>query len=253
MSVKKSTAAPMAHRLLFTAEMSNTNPVLSTVLLAMLIQSAGATDLEDPALIRTAAESAVRAQAGLGADTLTLQMSPLDARLHVTACDRRLTTTINNTSASHNQTTIGVHCDGSVRWTVYTSVSVESQATVLIARRSMARDTEISAADFTLTARRVPGLVGAYVTDPEALAGQRLGRPIASGEPLTVEALTPANLIHRGQQVVLLAHAGGIEVRMAGVALADGHASERIKVQNQSSQRIVEGIVRSANEIEIPL
>jgi len=233
--------------------MSNPNLVLSAAVLTVLIKSAGAFDLEDPALIRAAAESAVRAESGVGADMLSLQMSPLDARLHVAACDRPLKATINNASASHDQTTIGVHCEGSVRWTIYTSVSVESQATVLVARRSMARDAEIGAADFTLTSRRVPGLAGAYVTDPAALAGQRLGHPITSGEPLTVEALAPANLIHRGQQVVLLAHAGGIEVRMAGIALGDGHASERIKVQNQSSQRIVEGIVRSANEIEIPL
>jgi flagellar basal body P-ring formation protein FlgA len=51
----------------------------------------------------------------------------------------------------------------------------------------------------------------------------------------------------------LLAHAGGFEVRMVGTALGDGHESDRIKVQNQSSQRVVEGIVRSANEVEIPL
>ena len=233
--------------------MRSTHIVLRTGLLALLIGSVGAADLEDPALIRAAAERAVRTQAGVNADALTIQVSPLDARLHVVACDRPLTAAINNASASRNQTTIGVHCEGSVRWTVYTSVSVESQANVLVARHSMARDVEVSAADFILTARRVPGLVGTYVTDPDALAGQRLGRPVASGEALSVEALAPANLIHRGQQVVLLAHAGGLEVRMAGVALGDGRASERIKVQNQSSQRVVEGIVRSANEIEILL
>jgi flagella basal body P-ring formation protein FlgA len=234
--------------------MRSTNIVFCTsLLLAMLTGSVAAADLEDPALIRAAAESAVLAQAGVSADTLTLEVSPLDARLHVAACDRPLTAAINNASASRNQTTIGVHCEGSVRWTVYTSVSVESQASVLVARRSMARDVEVSPGDFTLTARRVPGLVSAYITDPAALAGQRLGRPIASGEPLTVDTLAPANLIHRGQQVVLLAHVGGLEVRMAGVALGDGRASDRIKVQNQSSQRVVEGIVRSANEIEIPL
>jgi flagella basal body P-ring formation protein FlgA len=117
----------------------------------------------------------------------------------------------------------------------------------------MPRDTELSAADFKVENRRVPGLAGSYVSKPDALAGQRLGRAIDAGDALTLELLAPANLVHRGQQVVLLAHAGGFEVRMAGVALADGRASDRIKVQNQSSQRVVEGIVLSSNEIEIPL
>jgi flagella basal body P-ring formation protein FlgA len=146
-----------------------------------------------------------------------------------------------------------VRCEGSVRWTIYTSVTAQSQAKVLVARRSLSRDMEALGADFRVEDRLVPGLANAYVTDPAALAGQRLGRPIAAGDPLTAEMLAPANLIHRGQQVMLLAHSGGFEVRMAGVALSDGHESERIKVQNQSSQRVVEGIVVSANEVEIPL
>jgi flagella basal body P-ring formation protein FlgA len=52
---------------------------------------------------------------------------------------------------------------------------------------------------------------------------------------------------------VLIARAGGLEVRMAGIALADGRASESIRVQNLSSQRIVEGIVRSDTLVETPL
>jgi flagella basal body P-ring formation protein FlgA len=117
----------------------------------------------------------------------------------------------------------------------------------------MPRDTEVTAADFKIETRRVPGIASAYISDPQALTGQRLGHPIASGEPLSCDTLAPANLVHRGQHVTLLAHVGGLEVRMGGVALADGHASEHIKVQNDSSQRVVEGIIRSPSEVEIPL
>jgi len=52
---------------------------------------------------------------------------------------------------------------------------------------------------------------------------------------------------------VLVAHSGGFEVRVNGVALSDGRASEHIRVQNASSQRVVEGIVRSESEVEAPL
>jgi flagella basal body P-ring formation protein FlgA len=220
-------------------------------------QTAAAFETQDLDSIRTAAERTVRSQTAgnqlPGASLLTLQVAPLDSRLHVPACDRALTGIITNSGQVRAQTTVGVRCEGNVRWTIYTSVIVESQTTVLIARHTMPRDTELSAADFTVETRRVPGLASAYVAGFESLAGQRLGRAISGGDPLTVEALAPANLIHRGQQVTLLAHAGGLEVRMSGVALADGRVAQRIKVQNQSSQRIVEGVVLSSNEIEIPL
>jgi flagella basal body P-ring formation protein FlgA len=229
---------------------------LRTILYASLftaVSAAAAMDIEDPALIRAAAENAVRAEAGAAASALTLQVAPLDSRLRVASCDRRLTAFMSGNSALRSQTTVGVRCEGTIRWTIYTSVNVQSQAKVLLARRSLTRDAEVTAADFRIEDRLVPGLSSAYVSDPATLAGQRLGHPMAAGDPLTLETLAPANLIHRGQQVTLLAHAGGFEVRMVGVALSDGHESERIKVQNQSSQRVVEGIVRSSNEVEIPL
>lgn len=252
LSVKESTAQPMAHGLLFNFAMATSRPILFASLLATM-NIASAMDVEDPARIRAAAENAVRVQAGSAADALTLQVSPLDTRLRLASCDQRLTAFVTGNSAVRNQTTVGVRCEGSVRWTIYASVNVQSQTKVLIARRALTRDTEPTAADFRTEDRLVPGLAIAYVSDPALLIGQRLGHPMAAGDPLTLETLAPANVIHRGQQVTLLAHAGGFEVRMVGVALTDGHESERIKVQNQSSQRVVEGIVRSSNEVEIPL
>jgi flagella basal body P-ring formation protein FlgA len=86
-----------------------------------------------------------------------------------------------------------------------------------------------------------------------ALVGQRLRTPLSAGQPLTRDALAPAPLIRRGQQVVILAHAAGIEVRMMGVALTDGRIEDHIRVQNVSSQRVVEAIVRSDSMVEAPL
>jgi flagella basal body P-ring formation protein FlgA len=40
---------------------------------------------------------------------------------------------------------------------------------------------------------------------------------------------------------------------MSGIALGDGRVSDSIRVQNVSSQRIVEGIVRSDSVVETPL
>ncbi len=233
--------------------MRTTTPIFLALALAALSCISKATTPADPALIRAAAEDAVRAQAGAGASLLILQAAALDPRLRVASCDRGLTGFLTDSNPLRYQTTVGVRCEGSVRWTIYTSVRVESQAAVLVARRTLARNDEISAGDFKLETRRVPGILSAYVTDPAALAGQRLSRPIAADEPLSFEALAPANLIHRGQAVILLARSGSLEVRMNGIALGDGRASERIRVQNVSSQRVVEGIVRSESVVEAPL
>lgn len=245
---------PMARRLLLRGMMRTYTSLLCTVALGSLafvarLEAAGS---EDPAAISAAAEQAVRAAAG-GAGELLLQPSPLDPRLRVASCDRPLTGFLTDANPLRFQTTVGVRCEGSVRWSIYTSVRVETQGVVLVARRSLQRDEELDASAFKLETRRVPGLLSAYVTDAAALKGQRLRRPLAADDPLSFDALVPAFLVHRGQAVVLIARTNGFEVRMSGVALADGRASERIKVQNVSSQRVVEGIVRSDTEVETPL
>jgi hypothetical protein len=107
--------------------------------LAMLTHTARASELMDPELIRAAAQNAVRTQAGASASLLTLRVAPLDARLRVAACDRPLTAFLSDASPLRYQTPVGVRCEGSVRWTVYTSVSVESQTTLLVAHRSLLR------------------------------------------------------------------------------------------------------------------
>jgi flagella basal body P-ring formation protein FlgA len=59
--------------------------------------------------------------------------------------------------------------------------------------------------------------------------------------------------VQRGQSVTLIADAGGISVRMAGRVLSDGLMNQRVRVQNLSSGKIVEGIARSEQIVEIIL
>jgi flagella basal body P-ring formation protein FlgA len=233
--------------------MRTTTPLFVGLALNLLCNTHVQAAAVDPAAISAAAERAVRAAAGGSASQLLLDPAELDPRLRVAGCDRPLSGFLPDPNALHYQTTVGVRCEGSVRWTIYTTVHVETQAPVLVARRALQRDAELGAADFKLETRRVPGLLTAYVTDASALKGQRLRRSLAADDALSFDALEPANLIHRGQTVVLIAHADGFEVRMNGVALADGRASEHIRVQNTSSQRVVEGVVRSDTEVEAPL
>jgi flagella basal body P-ring formation protein FlgA len=60
-----------------------------------------------------------------------------------------------------------------------------------------------------------------------------------------------AQAVQRGQTVTLVAEAGGISIRMAGRALSDGFVNQRVRVENLSSGKIVEGIARSPQVVEI--
>ena len=70
---------------------------------------------------------------------------------------------------------------------------------------------------------------------------------------LALDALVVAPVIHRGDQVMLVARGPAVEIRVAAIALADGRPEERVRVQNAASQRVIEGVVRGPGLVEVPL
>ena len=208
---------------------------------------------ETPAAIARAAEAAVRAAAGSGTVGLVAVADTPDPRLQLAACAAPLRTGIAGDGQLREHTTVAVRCESATPWTLYIGVTLSTAAPVLVARRALARDTVPTAADFTTVVRHLPGLSSRYVSDPAQLAGQRLRRPVAMGEALDVDALLTAAVVHRGQQLTLLAHTAGMEVRVTVVALMDGKPDERIRVQNPISQRVVEATVRNSQYAEVAL
>jgi flagellar basal body P-ring formation protein FlgA len=124
---------------------------------------------------------------------------------------------------------------------------------VLRAVRALARGDQPSPQDFESVRVQVNGLSSLYIGDAAQLTERRLRRPVANGELLLADALQPAILVHRGQQLTVVAKGGGIEVRASAIALSDGEVAQRIRVQNQSTQRVVEAIVRTGSLVEVPL
>ena len=210
----------------------------------------GYTDLK---AIRTVAEQTLRSAAGLAGAQLIINVSMPDARLRLANCPAPLSASITGDGQLHERTTVGVRCDAGARWVIYLSAALASEFPVLVAQHALARGAAPLPADFDTVTRRLPGLSTNYVSDTARLAGQHLRRPLAQGEVLTADALATAAIVHRGQQLTLLAHTSGMDVRVTVIALADGRPDELIKVQNPASQRIVEATVRSAQLVEISL
>jgi flagella basal body P-ring formation protein FlgA len=210
----------------------------------------GYTDLN---AIRTVAEQALRSAAGAAGAQLIINVSMPDARLRLTNCPAPLSATIAGDGQLRERTTVGVRCDAGARWVIYLSAALASEFPVLVAQHALARGAVPEPRDFDIVTRRLPGLSTSYISDVAQLAGQHLRRPLAQAEALTADALVTAAIVHRGQQLTLLAHTSGMDVRVTVVALTDGRPAELIRVQNPATQRIVEATVRSAQLVEISL
>jgi flagellar basal body P-ring formation protein FlgA len=204
--------------------------------------------------IRAAAEEYVRSS-GVSIPSggvLHATATDLDARLQLAQCTTALTTFTLNSAPVSTRTTIGVRCT-QPEWTVYVPVVVESEIDVLVLRNSMPRDAHLAAGDLETQRRRVPGFGTAYITNVALLRDQHLKRPTTAGSVLAVDMLTRDLVVKRGQHVLLVYENGSLAIQAQGLAMADGGTSDRIRVQNLSSLKVVEGTIESGNLVRVGL
>lgn len=203
--------------------------------------------------IEAAAERAAASHLSPGASKREVRAQSVDSRLQLAACAQPLRAELPQAFARGQRLTVSVHCDGPRPWKIFVPVDVHETVAVLVAARSLARGAVLGAADIELAERSLAGLQRGYLSESDVAAGMRLKRSLRAGQTITPAHLAAAKLIRKGQKVTLVATGGGVKIATQGVALTDGVLSQRIKVRNMSSNKEVEGVVRSEQNVEILL
>jgi flagellar basal body P-ring formation protein FlgA len=207
--------------------------------------------IESPATIRAAVRNFLRAQLGHTAGVSALEVAALDDRLRLARCARELHVELPSGMTLQGRSTVGVSCESPVHWMIYVPVTIERQIPVLVLRHAVQRGSLVTAADVGSEKRRVSGLGAAYLENAAELEGRALRRTLPAGTTLTLDMFVPDAIVHRGQEVTLLAGAGGIEVRAQGLALEDAARGARLKVENLSSTKVVEGVADTSGIVRI--
>jgi flagella basal body P-ring formation protein FlgA len=218
---------------------------------AATAQEAGASRIESTVAIRAAAESFVRSQLPADANVASVTAGALDPRLRLVHCTGGMHGQLPAGAQLLARTMVGVACDGPVHWTVYVSVTVESRVSVLVLKHPVPRDARLTSDDVNVETRKVTGMATAFLTDANDLLARATARPLPMGTTLTMDMFKADMVIKHGQDVTLIASAGGIEVRAAGRALADAAGGTRVKVQNLSSLKVVEGVVEGPDVVRV--
>lgn len=214
-------------------------------------QSSGTHDWQPIEDIKAAAEDYLHGTVGKGDARVVPKAGHLDARLQLPRCTVPLAPYTQPGSKTTGRLIVGVRCQGRRPWNVYVPVDVAVMEDVLVTARSLARGHVLGREDVEVVRRDVARLIGGYTTDPAAVAGQRLKRSVPPGTVLTSNHLQPAILIERGQTVTLTIRSDSLDISMSGKALMDGVENQRIRVQNTGSGRVVEGLVRSPELVEV--
>ncbi|HVC31773.1 MAG TPA: flagellar basal body P-ring formation chaperone FlgA [Steroidobacteraceae bacterium] len=213
--------------------------------------AASAATIQPLASIRSAAEGFVRARMPPGQSGIVVTAGRLDPRLRLAHCGGPLEASLLSGERLQAQVSVAVGCRAGSDWTIYVPVAVQSRIRVWALTAPHVQGVRLSGADVVAETRLVSGLAVGYVTDVTLLAHSTLRQSLPAGAVLTSNDLLPDFMVRQGEQVVLVASAGGIRVRAAGLALQDGRSGALVRVQNVSSEKVVQGVVASDGVVEV--
>ncbi|WP_175574258.1 flagellar basal body P-ring formation chaperone FlgA [Teredinibacter haidensis] len=184
-------------------------------------------------------------------DTLTIQTGQLDRRLRLIKCDGSIHFDINELPHSSANVTVKTSCRTSVRWTIYVPATIGTYRDVVIAAHSLAKGSLIASSDLGTKRINTAKLTGGHVENKQRLIGLELKRPIRASEVIKLNLVKQPDLVRKGDTVVLRVKSSVLSVETEGTALSSGHKGEQIRVRNDRSKRIVDGLVMAPGEVQV--
>jgi flagella basal body P-ring formation protein FlgA len=230
-----------------------TRCAITVCAMAPLLAAAEISDPQDIAQLETLAKSEAALQFPKLTDRQRFIAGPIEPHLRFEKCSRPIRPVVASPQHMKDRVMIELRCQDAKPWHIYVPVRIVGTSPVAVAAHAIVAGTVIKAADLKIEEHDLSELPLGFLDDPGIAVGLTASRPIAGGTYLTNQQLAAAKAVQRGQSVTLLADMGGMSVRMAGRALSDGLMNQRVKVQNLSSGKIVEGIARSEQIVEIIL
>jgi flagella basal body P-ring formation protein FlgA len=224
---------------------------LATGAAAATIGASAATDFQELAPL----EAMARLEAARQFPALTprqrLVAGPIESHVQLAKCSHPVAPVVATPHHMQDRVMIELRCPDPRSWHLYVQVRIVGTSPVAVTAHAIIAGTVLKASDLKVEEHDISDLPLGFLDDPAIAVGLTASRPIAGGSYLTNQQLVAPKAVLRGQSVTLMADTGGMSVRMAGRALGDGLINQRVKVQNLSSGKIVEGIARSEQTVEI--
>jgi len=182
-----------------------------------------------------------------------IEVKQLDPRLRMPMCDKELTASLESPATPIGRVTVKVRCEGASPWTVFVPAQVRLFREVVTTTRPLKRAGIIEPGDVVLRERDISSINQGYFTSVDQAIGQKLTRPTVADQVMTLVHLEQAEVVRKGDQVVITARSGTLSVRMPGEALSNGGLAEQIRVKNLNSMRVIKAQVTAPGQVEVSM
>ncbi len=171
----------------------------------------------------------------------------IDSRMHATDCPSELETSASTTRNTSSNITVLVQCKAD-DWRLYVPVRVSISLPLVTATRPLARGNLVTQGDVTMKMIEQHRFRRQAFTTFDQVVGSKLKRNVNVGDVIERNDVC---VVCRNEKVIIKAVMSGMTITTKGTALSDGSNGEQVRVKNDKSQRIIEGIVTGVAEITV--
>lgn len=183
---------------------------------------------------------------------VAVELGQLDARLRLAPC-AQVQPYLPVGVPMWGRTRVGLRClSGPAKWNVTLPVTVKVFAPALVATATLPAGTVLLKSQLELAEMDIASQPGAVFTDPAALAGRTLSRPVAAGEAVRVSSLKQRQWFAAGETVTVRAAGPGFAVAGEGQALTAGLEGQPVRVRFENG-RTVTGRASGDRRVEVSL
>jgi flagella basal body P-ring formation protein FlgA len=176
---------------------------------------------------------------------------PLDSRIIVKECKRNLSFSIANTRSFSRQFPVKVICNNENKpWKLFVQVSTSEMIEALVINQTIAKGTIVDTDMLEMKLIEINRVRDKSSSDLSSIVGGRALRNLQRGHQVSQ---TDVCLVCKGDDVSIIAKNSSMMIKTSGTAIESGSKGESIKVKNNSSNRIVKGVIGNLREIYINL
>ena len=184
-------------------------------------------------------------------DSITIATKPLDRRLKLSQCDIPLQAFWPPGANQAGHTSVGIRCNDNQPWKIYVSAQIKRYQQVWVAMTALSRGTILNRSHVALERKEIRNNTREYFSIDQNPIGLITKRPLRRGDIVQVLALEKPMAVKRGDRVIVIARVNGLEIRTAATALNSAAEGDRIRVQNLSSKKELEGVLRENSIVHV--
>ena len=224
---------------------------LAVMIHAPFVSAAGYNTLAQQNLLNKTTEFVIQELNPENDDNIHVKALPLDSRIRVKSCPVPLSFDLAKKRSYTRQFPVKVSCESELLpWKLFVQVKVSEYVEALVTTEHITKGETIDDTKVAIKLVEKSRIKSSGTRSSKSIEGGRAMRNIPRGYQIGARDVC---LVCKGDDVAIVAKSSNMMIKTSGTAIENGSFGESIKVKNNSSERIVKGVIGELRQIYVNL